>query len=78
MRVSGQLDTLPTLPQGKTQRYPTEQKAGWGLELVGMSWRREKSLGAFAKPAQLTSRLFYKKCQQMFTKIRSLYTTHDS
>jgi hypothetical protein len=26
-----------------------------------MSWRREKSLGAFVKPEQLTSRLFYKK-----------------
>jgi len=38
---------LATLPQGKSQRYSTVQKAGWVLELVCMSWRREESLGAF-------------------------------
>jgi len=25
---------LATLPQGKSQKYPTEQNAGWALELV--------------------------------------------
>jgi len=40
-----------------------------------MSWRREKSLGAFVKPAQLNSRLFYKKFQQAVHRNKQLYYT---